>query len=166
MEKIIDRLLNTLENEADLLGRWLTLLNREKKALLTVERSVLPEIVSEQNTLADRFQGLEKKRLAAMEQLRAAMGMEGPLMTLTHLCRQLATPKTGRLMACSDRLSRLNADIRKAHASTRHLITHSLGLMQNSRTLLDSLLNSQPVYHRDGQMLAGQSGGRLLSGRA
>jgi flagellar biosynthesis/type III secretory pathway chaperone len=166
METIIDNLLNNLENQIDLLKRWLTLLGREKRALMTIERGVLSDIVDEQKNLADRFQGLQKERLAAMEKLRTAMGMEGPMMTLAYLCRQMVTPKAERMTACIDRLSRLNADIRNAHASTGDLIAHSLGLIQNSRTLLDNLLTSRPVYHRDGQLPAGRSGGRLLCGQA
>ena len=161
----MNKFLGLLEGEAELCSLLLLVLQEEKRAFVDSELKALYETSKEKENLRLKIQILEEQRLRMLEKLADSLGCAQQKPTLTELSELVGEPYSTHLNDCYSNLLAITESIRDLNRSNKSLITHSLGLVRGSLTLLDNLVSFSPVYYRTGEIQACNRSGKVLSGR-
>jgi flagellar biosynthesis/type III secretory pathway chaperone len=164
MDSLVKKLLGLLEEETDLYRSLLSILQKEKKAVVAARIEELNDAGKEKESLLLKIRILEEQRLRVQGRLADSLGYKPQDLTLTKLSQLVEEPHSGRLKICYSNLMTLIPSIREINHSNKSLLTHSLELVRGSLTLLSNFVASNAVYYRTGEMQIGSKSGNVLSG--
>ena len=165
MNSLLDGLLRLLEEETDLYRSLLSVLQKEKKAVVDSRLEELDEAGKEKEGLILKIRFLEEKRMRFQKRLGDSMGYEPEELTLTKLSQLVEEPYSIRLKICYSNLLGMIPSIQKINHSNRSLLTHSLELVKGSLSLLNNFVASNAVYYHTGEMQMRDGSGNVLSGK-
>ncbi|MBW1700769.1 MAG: flagellar protein FlgN [Deltaproteobacteria bacterium] len=164
MDLLLNKLLGLLEEETGFYRSLLSVLQKEKKAVVDSKLDELNEAGKEKESLLLKIRILEEERLRIQERLADSLGYEPQGLTLTKLSQLVGEPYSTRLKVCYSNLLTLIPGIREINHSNKSLLTHSLELVRGSLALLNNFVASNAVYYRTGKMQSGDQSGNVLSG--
>ncbi len=165
MDMLVSNLLGLLEGETDLYRSLLLALQKEKKAIVDSELVELNETSKEKENLLLKIRILEEQRLRMVERLAENLAYSPQGLTLAELSQLVEEPYSTRLKDCSSNLLALVQSIQEVNRGNRSLLTHSLELVRGSLTLLTTLIGSNSVYYKTGEIQLDDQSGRVLSGK-
>ena len=165
MNELLEKFLALLEGETCLYESLLSVLQKEKRAVVNSALNDLNETVKEKENLALKIRILEEERIRTTEKLANSLGYPSHPLTLTDLSELVEEPYATRLGESRSILLSLTQSIQEINQSNRGLLSHSLELVKGSISLLNNLMHSNPVYYRSGQVQMGDQSGKILSGR-
>jgi flagellar biosynthesis/type III secretory pathway chaperone len=113
--------------------------------------------------LLNRLQELEDQRARQTDQLAAALDLPPATVTVSRLVHYLPPAEAGRLKACGDRLTATLAQVGNLNGANRALIGASLGFVEGSLRVLQTLRRPTSIYHHNGRMHSAPCSGTLLA---
>jgi len=113
--------------------------------------------------LLNRLQELEDQRVRQTDQLAAALDLQPTTVTVSRLAHHLAPAEAERLKACSDRLTATLAQVGNLNGANKALIGGSLGFVEGSLQVLQTLRRPTSIYHPNGRMHSAPCSGTLLA---
>jgi hypothetical protein len=165
MKRIFDNLLKILWEEIDLYAMVLNLARDETDAMVRSDLDALRTATDGKTLLVPTIQGLERRRLAVIEDLSEIIGRPAKELSLRELSRLAQEPVATQLKACRSRLLSLASSISEVGSQNRDVITHRLRLVRSSFSFLNHLTAASTVYHNSGKMtMTSVRSGRVLSG--
>lgn len=165
MELLLDSFLGLLEEGTVSYSALLSVLQKEKKAIVSLSFKESNEASKEKENILLKIRILEEQRLKIQEKLADSLGYPPQDLTMTKLSKMIPEPYSKRLKVCCSNLSALLQSILDVNSSNKVLIMHSLELVRGSLTLLSNLVCSNPVYYKSGVVQLRENNGRVLSGR-
>lgn len=165
MDSLLDDLLRLLEEEIGLYRSLLSILQKEKKAVIGSKLEELNEAGKEKESLILKIRILEEQRIRIQSRLAHSLGYETRDLTLSKLSQLVGEHHSVQLKICYSNLLTLIPSIQEINHSNKSLLTHSLELVKGSLSLLNNFVASNAVYYRTGEMQMGDRSGNVLSGK-
>jgi flagellar biosynthesis/type III secretory pathway chaperone len=161
---ILEKFLGLLEQQTELYGLLLTVIDDEKNAVLAANLVKLNEAGKAKENLLLKLRILEEQRKHLLDKLAAHLKQPVETLTLAKLSYLVGQPHAHRLADCRSILLNLIGKIRQANEDNRDLFAHSLNLVRASVNLINSLMSSSPVYFRTGNIHCRDHIGKILYG--
>jgi len=136
MELLLTKFLGLLDEEIDLYGSLLSILQKEKNAVVDSSLEKLIESSKEKENLFLKIRILEEQRPVILE-----------------------------IRNCQSSFVSLVQSIQEINLANKALLNHSLELVRGSLSLLNDLMSSNQIYYRTGKMQLNDQSGKLLSGK-
>ena len=164
MSSSIERLISLLHQTHGLYERLLPILEQEREAALAPDMDRLMGATADKESILTRLQDLERQRTRLVHELTRELGLSNENASLERMAEHLGGPDASRLREVHQSLNCVLADIRRANARSRLVMSHCLSLVQNSLAFLTHWMRPAAVYGATGHLDARTAGGRLLSG--
>lgn len=164
MDLLMNNFIDLLKEETDLYKYLLSILAKERDAVVDSDLAALSEAGKEKETLLLKIRILEEQRIKMLERLVNSIGCTSKKLTLTELSQLIEEPYSTRLKDCNANLLALTQSIREANNSNRTLLGHSLELVRGSLNLLDNLIFNNAIYYQTGKMQNSYQSGMYYSG--
>ena len=150
LNDILNKLLGLLEHQTDLYQDLLTLIEKEKQAVIATDLAGLNETAKVKDNLLLKIRILDEQREHLLRKL--ADELEHPVqeLTLTRLSQLVEAPQANRLKRLRSAFSSIIAKIQQANDRNRTLFSHSLELVRSSVNLLNNVMTISPVYFSSG----------------
>ena len=159
-----DDFLNLLDGEATLYRALLSLLEKEKIAIISSNLVELGKTGKEKEKLLLKIRTMEEQRQVIIKDLAESLGCSPHDLTITKLAEFVEAPYSVRFKRlCSDLLP-LAKTIRDVNNGNKALLRHSVELVRSSFAFLNSLIAANAVYHRSGRMQQYHQSGKVLRG--
>jgi flagellar biosynthesis/type III secretory pathway chaperone len=162
---MLNKFVDLVEDEIGLCRSLLSVLQKEKQAVVGSELTALNETSKAKENLLLKIRILEEERLRMLEKLADSLGYPTQDLTLSKLPQLVEEPHSTRLMECYSNLSALTQSIQDVNNINKALLKHSLELVRGSLTFLDNLLAANPVYYPTGKIQSSGQSGMVFSGR-
>jgi flagellar biosynthesis/type III secretory pathway chaperone len=163
MQDILNRLLALLDTLERVYRSLRGVLENERAALTAANLADFLVARDRKEALLNRLQELEDQRVRLTDQLAAALDLAPTTVTVSRLAHHLAPPEAGRLKACSGRLTATLAQIGNLNGANKALIGASLGFVEGSLQVLQTLRRPTTIYHPNGRMHSAPCSGTLLA---
>ncbi len=150
MDLQLNRLLEILDAEERLYHKMLGILDAEKEKTVMSDIKGLTSAYMEKQALTIEIDQLEKTRLEIMKKLSRENGNIDDNCTLTMLSKKVKEPFASGLLRRSNKLGALLGEVRMKNNANKNLFEYSVDLVQASLNLLGNLMNSSPVYLKNG----------------
>jgi len=164
MDVMLDQLAQLLNREAGLYESMAAVIDKEKEAAIRTELNALVETRKEKENILLKLRIMEDQRTRIVAKMADDLGYLPHDLTLTKISQLVDDPYARRLKDCSAKLSFLIGRLQEANHNNRQLFEHSLDLLRGSFNLLSHLMETNPVYHRTGNIQNSTSTGRLVYG--
>lgn len=138
-------------------------LENERAALTAVHLADFLVARDRKEALLNRLQELEDQRVLQTDQLAAALDLPPSTVTVSHLVRHLPPAEAGRLKASGDKLTATMAQVGNLNGANKALIGASLGFVEGSLQVLQTLRRPASIYHHNGRMHSAPCSGTLLA---
>jgi flagellar biosynthesis/type III secretory pathway chaperone len=159
-----DDFLDLLDGEATLYRALLSLLEKEKNAIIGSNLGELGKTGREKEKLLLKIRIIEEQREIMTKDLAESLGCSLHDLTVTKMAELVEAPYSVRFKRlCSDLLP-LAKTIRDVNDGNKALIRHSVELIRGSFAFLNNLVSADAVYHRSGRMRQNDQSGKVLSG--
>ncbi len=165
MNKLMENFLGALEVETELYRSLLSVVLREKEALLNSQLEDLNEASKEKENLLLKIRILEEQRMHMSDKLADFFGCPSQDLTLKRLSQLVEEPYSKRLEACRSELLTLIKDMQETNLANKTMIAHSLDLIKGSISLLDGLMASNKIYYPTGRLQNNNYGGKVFAGK-
>lgn len=165
MNELLDKFIDLLESETGLYQSLLSVLKKEKHAVIGSNLKALNKAGKEKETLLHEIRILEEQRKHMMKKLAEFIGYPSQNLTLSNLLKFLEEPYSLRLKVSYLTLLKLTQTIKKVNHSNEALLRHSLGIVKGSLILLNNIITATPVYYRTGKIRNQDRCGRFVSGK-
>lgn len=164
MNILLHNLLDLLEEEAWLLESLLSVLRKEKKAIVCARIGDLNKACKEKENLILKIRIIEEQRVNILKKLAGCFDISQEALTVTGLSRLIEKPLSDRLGRCFSKLLFLTESIHEINRNNEGLIEHSIDLVRASMVMLEDLIAPGSVYYKNGKSQPGGHTGRVLSG--
>jgi flagellar biosynthesis/type III secretory pathway chaperone len=166
MNTLIENLIGIFEEQIELHGSLIAILNDEKASIIGSQLSGLNKANKEKEALILKMKRLEVKRSELVSSLTHSLNAGCDHPTLKELCRMTHEPYTSRLTSCRKKLKLLIRKIKELNEGNKKLLLSSIEFVRGSLTLFNHLLTSRTnsVYYSSGKIENRNQGGRVLSG--
>jgi len=164
MHLLLNKFVGLLEQGTGIYETLLSVLQREKKAIIDSNFKDSNEAGKQKENLVLKIRILEEERLRVQERLADSLGYQPEDLTVTKLSQLVEEPYSTRLESCRSNLLALLQSIQEVNNSNKALIMHSLELVRGSLNLLGNLISDNPVYYRSGRVQMGDQTGKVLCG--
>ena len=165
MELLLTKFVGLLDEEIDLYESLLSILQKEKSAVVDSSLEKLIESSKEKENLFLKIRILEEQRPVILERLAQKLGQSTQSLTLTKLSHLVQEPYATRIRNCQSSFVSLVQSIQEINLANKALLNHSLELVRGSLSLLNDLMSSNQIYYRTGKMQLNDQSGKLLSGK-
>ena len=163
MELLLNRLLMLLADEVGLYRSLLDVCRDERRALLSFELDGITTTSKKKENLILKVRILEEQRAHLIHQIAGSLNLPAAELTITRLAEKVDIRYSYKLSERGAELLSVIEEIGRLQHANRSLMTHSQGLVSSSLSFLNSILNPDPVYHRDGSVSRQDQSGRLLT---
>lgn len=164
MENLLKKLIGLLAHATELYQLLLGAVQNEKEAIVGLNLKQLNEACKAKENLLLKLRILEEQRQQVMERVAVELGCSPQVLTLTWLSQQVDESYARQLLDSSTDLLALIETLHDVTQENKSLMSHSMQLIQGSYNLLNTLMVTNPVYYRSGDVDSGDQTGRLLSG--
>lgn len=166
MENMLKELIAVLENQAGLYRSLLDILVNEKKAVVSAKLDAVNAARIRKEKILPLIHADDKKRDELLRRIADHLGCPAQRLTLKQLAQRVESPFSLKLVQSAADISALVQDIYRENEMNKSLLTHSLGLIRSSISLIVQLMTPNPVYIRNGKMYQGGICGTILSSSA
>ena len=163
MQDILNRLLALLDTLERVYRSLRGELENERAALTAANLADFLVARDRKEVLLNRLQELEDQRVRQTDQLAAALDLPPTTVTVRRLAHHLAPAEAGRLKARSDRLTAILAQVGNLNGANKALIGASLGFVEGSLRVLQTLRHPTSIYQYNGRMHSAPCSGTLLA---
>ena len=160
----LNKFCGLLEHETDLYQELLTIMDKEKQAVVGTNLAGLNEAAKVKDNLFLKLRILDEQRHHQLRLL--ADDFKQPLegLNLSKLAALVRAPYAKRLTRIQSALANIIAKIQQANERNRALFSHSLDLVKSSMNLLNNMMASTPVYFSTGNLQPSDQTGKILHG--
>ena len=160
---LLDNLLSLLREEVDLYRSLLLIIEKESETIIKPRVDLLNEVNIEKECLVLRVRRTEERVVGILDRIARTMGVSASSLTLKFLSQSVEESYASQLRICRHRLIELVERIRTANEKNHQVITHSLGLIKESMSVLKGLLFPDRVYYSSGKFQEKERSGRIYS---
>jgi flagellar biosynthesis/type III secretory pathway chaperone len=161
MKILIKRLTTLLDEETELLGALLSILQDENNALICAKLNKLNETCKKKENLILKIRILEEQRIHVLQEFSELSGHTPGIITLAELSGLAEGDDYTRLAGCRSNLLSLSESIRDLNKSNRSLLNYSIGLVRTSLSFLDNFISPNLLYYNNGRLQTIHQTGRL-----
>lgn len=162
--RLLDQLLNVLNQESQQYRLMLTVIDKEKDAAVRLKLNRLNEAGWEKEKILIKLRRLEEQRCLLVIRLAETLGHPSQDLTLTMISEMVGEPFAGRLKQAADNLRTLLGTLGEANRLSRRLFEHSLAFLRGSFNILHEMMESNPVYYRTGNIQHASATGKWVCG--
>jgi flagellar biosynthesis/type III secretory pathway chaperone len=155
-----------LRAEAGLYEDLLTVMGRERQALIRFQPAEAAAAAAEKEKLLRRMEGLEKQRVTLVDVLAQGLGVPAAALTLGILAQRSPEPISGELRRCREVLGRLVNRLREENRRSNALCRNAVELLQGAYRLLQGFMVNVPVYHSRGGFHTARLSGKMVRDEA
>jgi flagellar biosynthesis/type III secretory pathway chaperone len=166
MVRRISEMMGLLRAEAGLYEDLLTIMDRERQALIQFQPAEAAAVTAEKEKLLQRMEGLEKQRVSLVDVLARDLGVPASEFTLEFLVQRSPDPLSGELRRCREVLGRLVGRLREENRRSNALCCNAVELLQGAYRLLQGFMVNIPVYHCGGGFHAARLSGKMVRDEA
>jgi flagellar biosynthesis/type III secretory pathway chaperone len=166
MDRRMRELMGLLRAEAGLYEDLLTVMGRERQALIRFQPVEAAAAAAEKEKLLRRMEALEKQRVTRVEVLARDLGIPAPALTLEFLAQRSPEPLSGELRRCREVLGRLVGRLREENRRSNALCCNAVELLQGAYRLLQGFMVNVPVYHCRGGFHTARLSGEMVRNEA
>jgi len=166
MVRRMRELTGLLQAEAGLYEDLLTVMGRERQALIGFQPVEAAAGAAEKEKLLRRMEGLEKQRVTLVDVLASDLGVPAAALTLEFLAQRSPEPLSGELRRCREVLGRLVGRLREENLRSHALCCNAVELLQGAYRLLKGYMVNVPVYHCGGGFHAARLSGKMVRDEA
>ncbi len=163
MDLLLNNFISLIEGENGLFQTLLSILQKEKKAVVISDLKEINETTKEKESLFLKIRILEEERSRMLIRLANHLGYRSRDLTMSKISQLIEEPYSSRLKYCYSNLLSLVQSIQEINHNNRSLITHSLELVRGSLALLNNLASSNVIYYRSGRMQHSDQSGMVVS---
>ncbi len=163
MDEHIQKLIDLIREEEDVLGKFLDMLTRQKDFIVKNDIKSFDETVREEEELITRIRELEEGRMTVVKSIASMGGVSNNELTLTRLIEMNLGEVSSELKNLKKTLATLVDRIKRANRVNQYLIKRSLTFIQNNIGWFidDDGLNI--IYAPDGEHRIGDFGNLLVN---
>ena len=163
MELLLDKLMVLLDGETDVLRCLLSVVQKEKEAIVESDLNNLNTAGKEKENLLLKIRIFEERRLKIINSLSDFTGYEPERLTLNKLAQMVKEPYSSKLRNGHSTFSSLLQTIKEVNQGNMSLLNHSLNVVRSSLKLLDNLITPNPVYYDTGMIKTKSHNARVCS---
>lgn len=149
LEKLLDRLISVIGEEATLFEKFLDRLEQQQQALIQNDRTRLRDLTEELHGVVARSVKLEKERAEAVEQIRIVGGSSEDL-NVSRICDMADESRSTQLKNLRETILGLYSNIEETRMRNGLLVEQSLEQIRHTMELLGRIPAHQETYQRRG----------------
>lgn len=162
LNDILNKFFGLLQHETDLYQELLTLIEKEKQAVVATNLAELNETAKVKDNLLLKIRILDEQREHLLRKLADDLEQPVQALTLAKLSQLVEAPQANRLKRLRSTFLSIIAKIQHANDRNRTLFSHSLELVRSSVNLLNNVMTSSPVYFPSGNIQHRDQTGKIL----
>jgi flagellar biosynthesis/type III secretory pathway chaperone len=159
---MLEQLLGLLSREAELYQSVLTVIDKEKEAVVRSELIALNDASIEKENIMSALRKSDEKRRRLVACLAESLRYPVKELTLQKLSQLVDEPFAGKLQQASRDLLSVVARVQAANQLAKQLFEHSQALLQGAFNLLNELLACNTVYYCTGNIRSSYSTGKCV----
>lgn len=148
----LEQLLNLLNEQSRYHRSLLAFLERETSTVRHSDLSGLNEVRDEKEKILSVCKQLEKKRTRLVADLAKSIGVAAGTLNLRKISHLVADPLANRFRQTHTEFLAVLSKLQEANQRNKHLLEHSLDLINGSINLLSKLQTSSTTYYRTGNI--------------
>ena len=151
MEKLLDRLITVIGDEARLFEEFLEALERQQKALIGNDTKELNKITAELQLIVGRSQRLENERSQVVEDIRREGGA-GEDVNITEICDMADSARSVQLKSLRETILGLYDHIEETRMRNGLLVDRSLEQIHNTLETIGRIPAQKVTYQKQGSV--------------
>jgi flagellar biosynthesis/type III secretory pathway chaperone len=155
-----------LRAQAGLYEDLLTVMGRERQALIRFQAAEAVTAAAEREKLLRRMEGLEGQRVTLVDVLAGDLNVPASALTLELLAQRSPEPLSGELRRCREVLGRLVGRLREENRRSSAICCNAVELLQGAYRLLQGFMVNVPVYHCGGGFHTARLSGKMVRDEA
>lgn len=151
MNRLFFDLLDLLKQEMEQYRKLLDLLHKERDAMIRLSLEEIERCYKLKETIILKLRIMEESRLALIDKVANHLNISRDGITLLTISKIVDAPFSGEFKRCCKSLSSLIHDIAEMNQKNKAFIEDSLDCINDHLTLLNDLINPNPVYLPSGK---------------
>lgn len=164
MEKELSRIMETLDQTQQLYQDLLTMVQKERSAVLNSSVDHLSELLVDKEELLSQLAHLETLRNEQLKAIAGHLQLPTQSLTLSMLAARSPAHLAQKINERRGALKRLIGAISKVNEENRSMTRHCLSLVQGSLQFLQHWIRPPSIYGASGNIDDRTKSGHLLSG--
>lgn len=149
IEKLLDRLISVIGDEAVLFEKFLQLLERQQQALITSDTDELKAVTVQLQQVVLQSQRLEAQRVATVDEIRE-YGDSDTDLNVMQICEMADSARSNQLQTFRDTILGLYGRIEETRMRNGLLIQQSLEQIQNTVEVIGRIPARNETYQKHG----------------
>lgn len=151
MEKLLDRLITVIGEEAGLFEHFLKALERQQTALIGNDTAELKRITSGLHEIVGRSKALEQERSLVVEEIRRQRGTEEDL-DVARICEMADSTRSTHLQQLRETVLNLYQNIEETRMRNGLLIEQSLEQIKHTIETIGRIPAQKETYKKHGSI--------------
>jgi flagellar biosynthesis/type III secretory pathway chaperone len=149
LEKLLDRLISVIGDEAVVFEKFLQLLEEQQQALVANDAEKLKSTTIRLQQIVSESQKLEGQRIETVDEIRRLRGGETDL-NVSRLCDIADSARSNQLRAFRETILNLYGRIEETRMRNGMLIEQSLEQIQHTIDMIGKIPAHKETYHKHG----------------
>jgi flagellar biosynthesis/type III secretory pathway chaperone len=149
LNKLLDKLISVIGDEAVLFEKFLELLERQQQALIANDADDLKEVTARLQQVVSHSQKLEACRIESVEEIRRLGGSDANL-NVSQICEMADSARSNQLRTFRDTILGLYSRIEEIRMRNGLLIEQSLEQIQHTIDTIGKIPAQKETYHKQG----------------
>lgn len=162
-EKVLNQLIQLLDNELGLYRMLLAAFSKEREAVLSSSIDQFSAANMEKDSIIIRMASLEKQRAGLLGLLEIHFGLSPQTLKLGQLVQMVPEMYADQLGSVRRRLLDVTHQIKNANQSAERLISRALNTTRESIAFITNMIKSDSTYYSTGKMDNKKASGLLMS---
>lgn len=161
----LELLLNFLSEQLKVYNELLQLAQRERSALTASKIEDFNTVTSEKNYLVEMLNRIEQQRVTLMNEIAGKLKVDQNKLAIVSLADQVDDVTGKKLLSLRAELRSVITNLQKENEINKNLMSHCIKLVDNSLSLLKSVLCCEPTYVNTGHFVAVEDSGVLFQSK-
>lgn len=148
-EKLLDRLISVIGDEAVLFEKFLELLEQQQEALIVNDTETLKTVTAKLQQVVMQSQRLERERIEAIDEIRHDGGSDGDL-NVSMICDMADPERSVQLRTFRNTILDLYGRIEETRMRNGMLIEQSMEQIRNTVDMIGRIPARKESYHKHG----------------
>lgn len=149
VDKLLDRLISVIGEEAALFETFLELLEGQQQALIANDHESLKTVTARVHEVVTQSQCLENRRIEIIDQIRQSAGAETDL-NVAQICEMADVARSSQLRMFRTTILDLYGRIEETRMRNGLLIEQSLEQIQHTIDIIGQVPAQKEMYHKHG----------------
>ena len=151
IEKLLDRLITVIGDEARLFETFLELLEQQQQALISNDGEVLRSVTEQLHHVVTGSQELERERAEVINQLRPLRGA-GEDLTITTICDMADAGRSSHLRSLRETILSLYSKIEETRMRNGLLVEQSVEQIRHTLEMIGRIPAGRGIYQKQGNV--------------